>query len=762
MALNLMDIEVVGEGASQAQPVDPNAPFGMDWVDTAPPQPTAPEMAASIEQQREAGGFPQGKPRGFMDAAWAMLKGDMNPVTGGRQQTQATRKLPELGSDLSLQQFLGDYAPNIAGGTKMAAALLTTVSPVETVQILNEATGGNLQVRPDEAGNMILSLDGREAMVNKPGMTPVDWMKLGGIALAFTPATKAATAPTIMGNALKVGAAGAGIQTGIEALQSSEGGEFSVPDIAVTAATMGGLQAIFQGIAQKLAPALRERVQNIGVTDPVRRDFLKAAQEAGFKADEVTDEMIRLAVSSADNAAPGRPIPPGQALAIAGEQEFGIPLTRGQRTGEQSQLAFEDRVRVDTSRPAAQRTILDFEQRQQLPAIDAARRQVEETIGVVDGRPGAVIRQGVQDAEKLAMAQYDDAISQVGPATLDASGMKGLMLSLKRTSRSMEFDKSLPKTSQVLGEVDSYVKLLNTFDGKGLQPTTLKTIEQMRQRLNRHISAAENPADKRQVVLLKRQFDDYLDAAVEKALFSGDPAALEALKSSRNIFSQYAKKFRPQEIRGKSGRIVDTDQAGQFIERIISANPTDEQIVNSVFGAAGINKEAGAAMARRYASILGRDSEGWAAVRHEAVRRLVKTYKVNSENVISGTNTLKALDDAMEKSPTLMRTLFTDGEIALIKRFAVQVKRTQPDVVKSRFNPSGSGVVIMNKVNDLISKIPLLASALGDPLTAAGANAVSGVTTAGKARAAIRPFQLPYGVKSAAVVGGESTLQQAK
>jgi hypothetical protein len=592
-------------------------------------------------------------------------------------------------------------------------------------------------------------------------MSGKDWLQMGAIGLAFTPAERLATAPTILGNALKVGGGAAAIQTGIEAGQASQGGTFDPLEVASTGLTMGGIQGLFQSLAQNMVPAMRARIKEIGITDGVREQFKKAAAKAGYRVDDVTDDLIYMSLGAADEVAPGRNVPPGQSMAIAGEKEFEIPLTKGQRTGDVPQLAREDRFKVDVTSPRSQRTMLDFEARQQA-AVDAARGKVQQTLGPVDGSPGGIVREGVVEAEKAGMAAYQASKADIGNAALSIDGMSGLLRSMRGVTRALDFDKGLPKTAQVLGEVKQFEELIGTMSGKGLRPIDLKRLDLMRRRLGRHIDGAADNADRWQVTQIKNQFDDYLDAAVERALFTGDENALAALKESRGIFSQYAKKFRQQKVRGASGRTVDNDAAGVFIERLVAANPTDTEVVNAVFGASGINKPAGNAMARRYMEILGQDSEGWKAIRQEAFRRMVKTNKVNGNDVISGTNTLKAIDDALEKSPELMRTLFTDQEIAYIRRFAAQVKRTQPDVPRSRFNPSGSGVMVVNATKELIQRIPMLATVFGDPLTAMGASAVSGMTNAGKAASSVTAPRMPYRVFDGLVAGGEAAVQTVK
>ena len=717
---------------------------------TTLPKLTAADTAAEIVRQQDAGGFPQGsrKDRGFFESM-----GDM--VTGNDRQTNATRNLPELGTEIGLGEFLGmDTRVGLGDvrGLPVSAAALTTTDPVEMVKILQEKAGDRLSVRPDEAGNIIVGLDGREAVLNKPGFTPFDAMQLGGFMAAFTPASKAATAPTILGNMARVGGASAATQAGIEALQSSQGGEFNPGDVALTGVTAGAFQGAFQKLAQSI-PFLRQKIQQSGITDDIRRIYQQTAVKLGMSADDVTDDVIRNSVAGTTQA-----ITPEQGLALSGEREFGIPLTRGQRSLDDAQLSFEDRARVGLKGESAQRVMRGFEDETQVPAINAARERIESTIGG-DGslKPGSVIREGVKTAERTADDLVGDAYESVGKAELTGDGLKGLINSVRRSVMGTEFDQNLPQTRTLLDEVAKQKKIMATFSGKGLRSVDLNRLEQMRRRFNTAIGAADNPSDKRQVTIMKRAFDDYLDGAVQNALFTGDAAALESLKGARGLFSEYAKKFRAQPIRGKSGRIVDRDEPGQFIEKLIDADPTDEQVVNAVFGASGMNKGSGAAMAARFRDILGRDSEGWTAIRRAALGRIIQTNR-NGKGIemVSGAKTLSALDSAMEKNGTLMKELFTQDEINMLKRFAFHVKRTQAAPTISRENPSGTAQVAGKALAETVKQIGAAFALSGNPLvtlTTTGASIIKPITAAGKASAAVRPFSQLQQVKPAIVAG---------
>lgn len=712
-----------------------NGGIDLSFIDSDSNPLTATQQAQQIVADQDAGRFPQGSRVG---RAWYEKAGDV--ITGNDRETTQSQQLPELGTEMGLEQFLGDKA-----NWKTGVTLAVTPNPIETVQMLDNALSGNLAVQSDEAGNIIVNNpeNGATAMLNKPGFSKVDAAQLAGLTAAYSPAGRlAAGAQTLKGGFTKMALGSGATQTGIESTQLSEGGNFDTMDIGISAGFGGTSQVLVQALAKKL-PFLRQQISNNGITDKIRTEFKEAAADVGLNADDITDDVIVQALKQAQQSTR-----PSQQLAIASEREFDIPLTSGQRSLDDAALSTEDRLRSGIMGEKSQRTMRDFETEVQVPAIDRAAQQIKTQLGGVDGSPGGVVRDGIQTAERTAVGAVDDAYNQVGKAELSVEGMKGLFRHVKNSVRGVEFDQTLPQTKTLLDNASKFQKLIKGMEGKGLRPLDIKRIEQMRKRMNTAVNAADNPADKAQVMAMKNAFDDYLDTAMQKALFSGNDASLEALKNARGLFAEYAKKFRQQPKRGKSGRVVDRDEPGQFVEKIIDANPTDEQIINAVFSAYHINKGAGAMMARRFKEILGSDSEGFKAVRTAAVKRLIKTNKINGKDIISGQQTLKSIDDAVEKNGTLVKELFTKEEIGLLRRFAAQVKRTQPDLVKSRENPSGTAQVLSKAMNMLhFGDLSLL-------VTAKGIEATKGFRSSAKASNAVRPFQEIKRVKSPVVVGG--------
>lgn len=618
---------------------------------------------------------------------------------GGKidQQTAAqwlgtSQKAPkqEMGEFTIPFEFSGRQAQTALG-------MMTTFDPKREMEILRQ-NYPDLVFSQDEQGNVIVDASaygGATGYLNKPGISMRDIMDLGFQVVAFTPAAKAGGLIARAGGGmtkrmLATGTASAGTQAGMDLAGQAAGTTEDVSleniDLSNVAFAGGGgaigepAGALIGRLVKRYLPTFRQT----GVTEEVRHQFREVVREMGGDPSQVTDDLIKSWMRAADEAT-GAP----QASMEAAQQtdEFGIPYTRGQAMepgkAKLKQMELEDTLRYSTVSPKATETLEKFGQRQE-EAISAARRGAQDRLGgpTVErpNQAGAAVREGVQ----TRASSLDDAISEsydrVGDAYLSPEGMLGLAKTIQGLARSPEFvtnPKLAPATREFLESMSSFRKMVDK-GGNRLKPIHIQRLEQQRRLLNNLADSAANPNDRRQILQIKATFDRYLDEAIDNALFSGDPQALEALKEARGLRAQYTRLFGRKDTTTRSGRKIK-DQAGDVMERIVSADPTDEEIANYLFGASKLGAKQGSAkLASRLKQALGADSDEWQQVRQAAFLKL--TEPRTGQTVTSGQTFLSRIKEATEGSgETFMKELFTPDEIAQMKRLANAIKRAQPD-----------------------------------------------------------------------------------
>ena len=692
-----------------------------------PAEESAPDSGLDVSFLDEGPKNAEKLPSGFFDK----LK---DAVTGESRRPEGMEEF-----DIPLIDKDSGVVENIRRQGKLfstALGMLTSFSPERQARTLQN-NFPELTFEEDDKGNIIVdgaAYGGGRGVLNMPGISPRDLIQAGFQVAIFAPAGGAsALGSGALSRAAAVGAAAGATQAGQDLASQATGGDVSLKeidksDVALVAGGGAAFEGLFTALGRAL-PAIRQTFKKSGVTKEIRAEFKIAARKAGIDPNEVTDDVIDNFLSASVDA-----VTPDETAAIAGEREFGIQLTKGTRSGAIKQLNLEDSLRSGRLGEKAETIISKSDTLRGQQTLAAAQRLKARLGGEAitnQAQAGGALKESIRGAEEAASAAVNEAFEQVGDAALSVEGMKGLLSSSRSAIQGVEFDRTLPETAKILTGIRKTERAIKSFEGKGLRPFHVQRLEQMRRRINTGIGQAEG-SDKRQLTILKRQWDSYLDDAVKKALFEGDQESLSALKSSRGIFSEYAKKFRAQKSRTKSGRTIQ-DRPGQLIENIIESDPTDIQVVNSIFGAGdSFGNAAGANFAKRIKQTA--DKEAWDAVRQAAFMRLVKF--TNDGKTVHGKNTRNAINNALKKNSELMGELFTPDEIGTLNRFASHVVRSQPD----RINPSGTSEGVFKTMRQILPKLSFLS---GDPIltvTGTGVQATSGFRSAAKARAATGPF----------------------
>lgn len=654
----------------------------------------------------------------------SFLQGVSDFVTGNDRATEQTDSLPELSESNGL--FYGEDKTKVAA---VLPALLTTLD-TEGIQniITNNFENIGVTYNKDAQGNVFPILrnnkTGAVAQINRAGLSKMDILQGLGLAAAFTPAGRAgASAAGTLGAAARVGLASGATQAGLNAYQQAQGRGASIEDIGAEVGFAGLGGAVFETMFRTLGPIAKNifnRVRGGQIDDTAREMFIEQATRLGVNPDDVTDDFIRKAANDASSA-----FDPTNAKTPL-EREFNVTLSNAQRSGNQAALSSDDSIRAGLRGGKAQEIFLKSEANQ-LDELGRASASIQEDIArgaeTLSNRQqaGSALSEGVRVANKTAQAAKDEAYNAVGDALLEPGDFKAVLQKMRKSVTGVEFDRALPETKKMLDGSKGIIKAIDSF-GDQLKPYHIKQIENYRKRLNASINNADyGKPDFRQLTIMKQSFDDSLDDAVAQGLFKGDQGSLDALKTARSLNADYSRKFLNPE--------------STIIQKIVRSNPTDEEVINSLFTASGFNKAGAANLAKSYKQILGADSDAWNMVRQAAFKQLIKT---DSSGAISGAKTLTSLNKALEQNRSLINELFTAEEFAKIRRFSALLKRAQPDLVRSRENPSGTAQKLGKEMAN--SLLPWLDNGLLT-VTAGTWKIAKNRAGANAARQAFRPFE---------------------
>jgi len=465
----------------------------------------------------------------------------------------------------------------------------------------------------------------------------------------------------------------------------------------INAAIAGGVGAVagavLSPVAEKVAGWLTRNKadpskflkQDGTLTD----DALAAAQQAGIAPEDMTAGLQK-ALADAYTQKGTSPAVSREALA----NEFNIPLSKAQATGDFAASQYEQAAAKNAFGPQAQRVAGDFFEGQG-NAVKSAKQGIQEELAggrdVINSPSDAgniianEVRQTAAKAKEGYNQLYDKALSQ--PGTFEKSTFDNLGGKIKdrlfNRDNPVLIDDLTPAANRALQDIDRVSALKPQTAADETVGVNLKSVDRARKLLVQRYKTAESATDKAAVRQIMNEFDNHLEDAFTAGLFNGSDKALPALKEARAAFAKYQKDFKP------SGA---GDDAGANMRRIIERDATGNDIANLLMNSAGSGAKGSAVRtANKLKEILGADSEGFNAVRQGVWQRLTSKPEGVEDfgpQALS-TNIMKFINgDGKE----LANKIFTAEEIGKIRRFANVLKDTVPP--KGSVNTSGSGYVL--------------------------------------------------------------------
>lgn len=643
----------------------------------------------------------------------------------------------------------GEFNPPLGEGvwkaTKANAGALTSFDENERLKIYQE-NYPKLEKSQDREGNIILNAkaytgEDRWQYLNEPGVSGADVFPavLGG--LSMMPAGKAARvggaaltkigagrltqaiAPGITPNLYGSAARGAGLaatgQAGIEGIQAATGGEFNEAELGIAAAGSAIGDVAFSMVARGLGLNMSISRKVKGHLDALRERYGKKAA----KAQELGEE-------------------------------FDIPYTRGEATGDMELLMQEDMMRAGTGTQTQQRIMSEFKEEAQYPKVQQAVGRIQQK----HGKPGTeTAAQAGEDVGNEVTKKADDLWQDIAEAYEKVNESGSVRLSGKDSAQFMDTIQGIAKRNdfevarewpstqrvmEILGESAQWMRgeSAPSVSGKATEAinegvsVSLAKLNKIRKQIIRNKNGASNSEDKRQVIELLKIYDRKMEKMEIRGLFSGDPKAIQALRDANTLRRTYGELFSPKTMISRGSNRLQ-DGAGKFIENMVEMNPTGKEVIDGIFSANSLYKKGGDKVLSRIKKIVEPDT--YDNIKRAGIMRLFG--EITPEIVPSAakfhTNLTRSLRDAM---PVMLELYGKEG-INELKRLGKAIRLSQPTLPRGSLNTSGSGYVVLQG---------LKRSALKESgLVGLGLDTLIKSMTGGKAASAIkalRPFEGYY------------------
>ena len=384
---------------------------------------------------------------------------------------------------------------------------------------------------------------------------------------------------------------------------------------------------------------------------------------------------------------------------VQAASEFDIPLTRGQATQDITQQAFEEAARHGSRGGGAERALNQFGGQQQA-AVTAAQDDIARALGgIVPDTPyaaGDAVEQAVkaktqatkeagrqlyEEAKKAGVSIKADAIKAMPAAVRDA---------LENTGAAVD-ENFMPVAKSALNELDKAADLISRQAQQGGKNVAMSLEGLDRVRRNIQSKIGSNPDDMRVVSAIKRNFDKWIEDAVDNSLFSGDPAGLDALKNARKLWSSYLSITRP-----KGG-----DDAGKLISKIATKDVDAVEVTNWLLGASktGLSGRAVRAVKKIKADF---GEEPVQSLRQAMWLKLTRNPEGKMQPGAQAISNAIA-EFANGKGSALANELFSAKELQQMMRYSRALQATLPNPKAT--NPSKSGYRIAEFANSALDNI---------------------------------------------------------
>lgn len=578
--------------------------------------------------------------------------------------------------------------------------------------------------------------ESKEYYLNKPGLSAqdaVNYMPDAALLMAGG-AGGAKLGQAALGEAGKIGGAGVG-----------SGGASVIMDLLARAVgskqpvdwKKAGWTAAFGSAGQAIGDAggwLLNKVRgNSALFDETTQRLTDkgraAVRSAGYDPEGVSAQFSK---EFADRAAAGAT--PEQAAAAAAGQALPVKvgMTKGDISRDVSQQAFEDSAAKGVYGEAAKNKIVPFRQGQQ----DALRANVAEIPKVLGGgqvaTPGegataaaTAIRSKAQAAKTAINEAYDAARSSEASIT---GGLDDLATGAR----------AIVEKDHNLGGLTRTNALLNELDEIATAPATAENAPIRRLFEWRAKATAAKAAGGEEAVALRKainEYDGFMQKALDNDLLAGDENAIDLWRKAIAGRAEYGRNF----------------ESNKIVQRFVDGKVEPDQAVNYLFGTArlGMDKQSAGAL-KQVKDLLGENSPQWRGLKEEAFLKMAGgsegQFGQDMQRMFSGDKFASQFDNAMRKSPTLMRTLYTPQELSLIQNFRDTALRAT-NRVPGAVNYSGSATELARIARNLFGVGSDVMTAIygkwGRPIVG-GVRAESATTPTFS-----RPGALPYGAAAA-------------
>ena len=556
----------------------------------------------------------------------------------------------------------------------------------------------------DIYGNPMIEHDDKRYYTDKPGMDAMDVARAGMSTAVGAPT--ALIAPAGIAVAAGTGALLAGGQSLLEDAITREAGgtdqPIDLPKAGISALIGGGLPLGLSATANAIMPRIRAAAANTagGLTARAQRALGAAIPE---NTPALAPQQLReLGEWGRQNGWSPESMQAGVSR-ILGE-EFHVPVTSGQQTGNAVQLRLEDQLRQGGKGDEAHSLLREYGEGQRRAATAAGERlraaATEANTPLTPEQIGTTLSEGYRSANTAARNRVTQAYTDAfDPTVLQArniplevprADVRELQPALFNRFGNQQTGEVMPITEDLHPRAMAAIRYLNEFSESGRLPNAFPgapapPVNQATGPMNwrvvdaarKHISglreaAHDNPADQRALGMIMDTFDEQFGRS--------NPA----LNDARQLHRARMERFEPN----------DRNAVGinPMLEAMQNSENPGQVAFNILTGSTPMKKGEGVAVVNRLRDIYDNNPQAMAAMREGMLARVLVDPKTGQN--LTAVNAANALQKALDGAEgDVYRALFHGTTLDQMGRFQYLMNRVGR--ASARDNPSGTSYPIM-------------------------------------------------------------------
>lgn len=447
-------------------------------------------------------------------------------------------------------------------------------------------------------------------------------------------------------------------------LQPRGAGEATVDFLSEAVVPTGGLMRVARGIegAPQVAGPVRKTLSDLVTRQPTTQQAV---------AQQATQKAVRGFGSARGNQ---------------------MRLSRGQKTQDVDVQEFEDLARAGVKGPTAQEAARSFDIGQQEDiakafdsllddaSIDTLEDATQETMNIIKSKRAQLNR--------FVNRAYEQARGKSGGVSFDIGTVKDDFVDVTKSALD---EAGLTPNKETLPVTNSlYRQMTKALGQKGAKAVRLDAMERWRSSVTQQAESLRGTAEGKALTMMRKQYDEFMMTAADKAVKEGDQAAIAAFKKARGL-------------RARLGKLYETDKIVNRITR--DGGDTIEKVTADIFGSANFNSKKNAANTVRAIknASRGKQDDVQELLKQGVIGRLLASSR--GDRIIPGTevnavslNKLKTqLNRLLDGNESLVKEIFTQEDIGVLRGLQDDLRRatsTQPGAT----NPSQSGTRILRSI----------------------------------------------------------------